>query len=74
MRKTLLVPSRGGDVSQPLLPGASFVGLGLGVGCGLVFSVAFGFYCSAFAVVSLALFVGAALVLVAPRGGGFVCP
>ena len=56
------------------LSGASCRGLGLGVGCGLVFWVAFGFCCSAFAVVSFAIFAGlrSVLVLVVPRGGGFV--
>ena len=49
---------------------------GLGVGCGLVFCAAFGFGCSAFAVVSFALVAGLrpALVLVVPCGGDFVCP
>ena len=42
-------------------------------GCGLVFRVAFGIGCSAFAVVSFSRFVGprSVLVLVVPRGGGF---
>ena len=50
--------------------------MGIGFGVGVVYSVAFGFGCSAFAVVSFALFAGSrsVLVLVAPRGGGFVRP
>ena len=49
-------------------------GGGFGVCCGLVFCVAFGSGCSAFVVVSFALFAGArsVLVLLVPRGGGFV--
>ena len=52
------------------------MGLGLGVGCVLVFFVAFAFGWAAFAVVSFALFAGSrsAFVLVAPRDGGFVFP
>ena len=41
-------------------------GGGFGVCCGLVFCVAFGSGCSAFAVVSFALFAGARSVLVLP--------
>ena len=50
--------------------------MGLGLGVGLVFFVAFGFVCSAFAAVSFALFAGSrsVSVLAVPRGGGFVCP
>ena len=52
------------------------MGLGFGVGCGLGFCVAFGFGCSALAVVSFALFAGSRslLVLLVPPGGGFVRP
>ena len=55
---------------------ASCWGLGHRVGCVLAFCVAFGFGCSAFAVVSFALVFGSRSVLVwfVPCGGGYVCP
>ena len=43
------------EASQSILPNASCVGLGIVVGCGLVFCVAFG--CSALAVVSFSFIV-----------------
>ena len=62
--------------ARSILPSASCRVLGNGVGCRWVLRVAFGFGCSAFAVVSISLFAGSrsVLLLVAPCGGGFVCP
>ena len=57
---------RAGGAPQSILSSATCRGLGFGVGCGLVFGVAFGFGCSAFAVVSVALFDGSRSVLVLP--------
>ena len=70
----ILEPAGGGEAPQSILSSASCRGLGFGVGCGLAFCVAFG----RSAVVSFVLVVGSrsvlVLVLVVPRGGGFVCP
>ena len=59
-----LYPLAGGP--QSILDGASCGSLGHGVGCGLVFCVAFGFGYSAFAAVSFSLFAGSRSVLVPP--------
>ena len=61
-----------GEAPQSILSSASC--RGLGVGFGPLWRLGSG--CSAFAVVSFALFAGSrpVLVLVAPRGGDFVRP
>ena len=66
-----LYPRAGGG-AQSILTSSSCVGLG--IGCGLDF-LRRGFVCSALAVASFGLVVGprSVLVLVGPRGGGFVC-
>ena len=51
-------------VPKSIPAGAYCRGLGLGVGCGLVFRVAFGLGCSAFAVVSFSIVAGSRPLLV----------